>query len=234
MSTRRSGAAGGEYPGGNAPGGVVGTLMACGAFNSGNILNGAQRSPGEQVLGERTRGAINRATAVAARFQTVQNAIRSWAAGRVPSVSCRVLFICKGNICRSAYAEWAARSRLGTESGWEFMSAGLEATTGTRPPEGAVRVALERTVDLRAHQARPISAIAPDNPDVVFVMEPLQLCDRRLALFRRRCPVIPLGAVIGVPVIADPFGASDAVFRTCFTEIDAAIDVLSMRPRRSE
>lgn len=158
-----------------------------------------------------------------------QRAVRRWASASAPRAAARVLFVCKGNICRSAYSEWAARRMFGLRDGWEFASAGLEATPGAKPPEAAIRVAWERDVDLRHHRARLVGDFMPENIDVVFVMEPLQLWDRRLAPFREKCGVVLLGALAGAPLIADPYGRSDAEFRACFDLIDAAIRQLDRR-----
>lgn len=178
------------------------------------------------MLGERARSAVNRVAVGAAKVGVLRRSLRRWAGRRIPQTACRVLFVCKGNICRSPYAELAARRAFGEGGGWEFLSAGLEATEGARPPDVAVRVGFERSVDLSRHEARSLAAIPAEWADVVFVMEPLQIVDRGLESYRMRCTVLPLGCVTGGAVIADPFGGSDAVFRACFDEIDEAIHVI--------
>ena len=179
------------------------------------------------MVWEGARSVVNRTAERVAKLAPAGKWIQHWAAARLPREACRVLFVCKGNICRSAYAEGAARALLGNSSGWGFASAGLQATPGAPPPEIAVRIAWERGVDLREHHARPMSAFDPGAVELVLVMEPVQMVDGGLAPFRGRCRVLPLGAIIGTPLIADPFGQSEAVFRVCFAQIDSAIRELA-------
>lgn len=186
------------------------------------------------MLGERARSAVNRAAAGAANVGVLRRAVRRWAESRIPTTARRVLFVCKGNICRSPYAEFAARRAFGEGRGWEFLSAGLEATSGARPPDAAVRVGSERSIDLSRHEARTLAEIPPYWADAVFVMEPLQVVDRGLESYRRRCRVLPLGVVTGAALIADPYGQGDAVFRACFDEIDAAITAFRCLGGRAE
>jgi len=169
---------------------------------------------------------LNRLVSRAVRATPWGLALLGRSVRRLPARPCRVLFVCKGNVCRSAYAELRARSRVSASSGWEFSSAGLEARPGTPPPEDAVSVARQLGLDLSAHRSRSLSAIDPASVEVVFVMEPAQMLRGDLSPFRARSPVLLLGSLAEDPFIADPFGRDHDAFRICFAAIDTALDRL--------
>ena len=154
----------------------------------------------------------------------------------VPANPCRVLFLCKGNICRSVFAELVAHRLAGGRSGWEFRSAGLEAGTGTVSPDGAVRVGKEFGVDLESHRSRSVDPEDFSASDVVFVMEPRQRSDVLELAGLTRPTVVLLGAFCRQgehrPVIRDPFGQEEAAYRRAFEQIqDAVTTVLACDDR---
>ena len=163
---------------------------------------------------------------VGARLASAERAV-------VPSAPCRVLFLCKGNICRSAFAEAVARTLVDGRRHWEFRSAGLEAGEGSPSPEAAVRVAREFGVDLESHRSRAVQSGDFSASDVVFVMEPGQ---KSQALERARSVhpgIALLGAFCGNgahrPVIGDPFGHDDAAYRLAFARIVDAVGTILTR-----
>ncbi len=67
-----------------------------------------------------------------------------------------VLFVCTGNICRSAMAEGIARERVTGAEGLEFASAGTWPVLGGATVE-AVAAARELGVDISGHRSRPLT-----------------------------------------------------------------------------
>ncbi len=130
----------------------------------------------------------------------------------------RLVFICQGNICRSAYAD--ARARL---AGLASASFGLAARDGDRANPAAVERAAARGVDLSAHRAASASAALLRPGDLVVAMEPVQL--RGLASIAPSAPATLLGlwARPPRPHLEDPYGLSLAYFDTCFDVIDGAV-----------
>lgn len=86
------------------------------------------------------------------------------AAGRDPY---RVLFVCTGNICRSAYAEVVARHMA--PEGVEFSSAGTYALVGHGLDAPMAREAAARGADT-SHKARQLARGMVEDADLVIVM----------------------------------------------------------------
>ena len=133
----------------------------------------------------------------------------------------RLVFVCKGNICRSVYAE-----RYAVKVGLVAISRGLMTTPGCPPDPTACRIAEERGVSLAGHRTAVWNPVELSPSDVSIVMEPWQL--RRVTA---EDPIhAPNAALMGSwsaparSAIADPYGRSAAVFRECFSQIESAIN----------
>ncbi len=85
----------------------------------------------------------------------------------------RLLFVCTGNICRSAMAEAFAEDLLGSRNGeCEVLisSAGLEAEEGQPPPTEVVEVMHEFGLDVAGHRARPLLESDIEDSDLILAM----------------------------------------------------------------
>lgn len=83
-----------------------------------------------------------------------------------------ILFVCTGNICRSATAEALARRRLADAGlrGIEVSSAGVAAEPGRPCPEETIEALSKRGVDARAHGARLLTPELVDWADLILAM----------------------------------------------------------------
>lgn len=143
----------------------------------------------------------------------------------------RVLFVCKGNICRSPFAHHLAAMVL--PGNVRVESSGSSPEAGRSCPADAVAAAAELGVDLRAHRSRTLSAAMLRNADIVFVFDE----DNYVTLRRRygwvRSKVHFLG-VVGSgasPIIRDPLGSAPGEFRAAYGAIrDSVMAVLSSLP----
>ncbi len=138
----------------------------------------------------------------------------------------RLVFVCKGNICRSPYA--SARTRL---LGIPAVSFGLDAVEGARADSAAARNALMRDVDLSAHRAAKWDAACNVAGDLLVVFEPAQLPEvwRRSAEQSPRVTLLGLWARSIHPHIQDPYGRSDRYFQRCFSIIDQSVAEIAKR-----
>jgi protein-tyrosine phosphatase len=132
----------------------------------------------------------------------------------------RLVFVCHGNICRSAFADVAAQSM-----GLRTASFGLSTDAGRLAYPSTVAVAQGMGYDLRAHRAAQIENFVPECGDLLLAMETRQL--RRLA----EDPV--LGAVprtlLGLyanpafPHLHDPYDLDAAYMPICLGRIENAV-----------
>jgi protein-tyrosine-phosphatase len=150
----------------------------------------------------------------------------------------RLLFVCTGNTCRSPLAEALAR-REAIERGLgdvEVSSAGTSAWEGAPASDGALLVALERSLDLSLHRARQLTRELVQAHHLVFGMGPTHV-ERAEALGGEgRTHLLTSfagGDASGRP-IADPFGGDLEQYRETLQELEReirrAFDRLTARP----
>jgi protein-tyrosine phosphatase len=136
----------------------------------------------------------------------------------------RIIFLCDGNICRSAYAAIrGAREGLATDS------YGLRAQDGAQPPHTALAAAKARGLDLGSHRAKNISHWAEADGDLIVAMEPGQAL-AVAAKARRVGAQLTLAGVWTAdyrPYLQDPYGLAVEYFDTCFSILDEAVLALS-------
>lgn len=141
----------------------------------------------------------------------------------------RLVFVCLGNINRSAFAEWVAKKQ-----GVSVISIGLSTTTGGPAFHSAVKTASQFGVDLSSHMATDISDYEYHPGDLLLVME----IRHAKKLTARGIPDAAI-AILGNWAsphrihLHDPHTLSDAYFRTCFTLINSAVVNLMAELRSS-
>lgn len=142
----------------------------------------------------------------------------------------RVVFVCYGNICRSAYAEIAAR-KFALEKGLAitFESCGLHAKPGTKPPENAVRAAKAHGLDVFLHESKLFKAENYSDTDLILGMDYSHFLGIRKKVLQWKLAknVFLLGhfsnGTKGYIDIDDPYGKDYKCFYQCFDEIDICI-----------
>jgi protein-tyrosine phosphatase len=161
------------------------------------------------------------------------------AAGTLPAPPATVLFVCKGNICRSPFAALYAEQRLRARgiAGVTVRSAGYSTTQAAASPPHAVTAARAYGVDLAAHRPLPFADQVRD-VDVIVVMEAAHLdllagrpgvARDRLVLLPRFAPAAVAGRGYRRSNIEDPFGRSLDAFERCYAQTAAAVDGLVER-----
>lgn len=133
----------------------------------------------------------------------------------------RLVFVCKGNICRSAYAEARASSAR-----FPAVSFGIEARPDTSADASAIIHAAARNVSLSAHRTTPLKAFAHQPGDLLVCMEPPQ-AKIVTKLFADRTPQVTLLGLWARPArpwLSDPYGSADGYWCTCLDTIDSGIE----------
>jgi protein-tyrosine phosphatase len=135
----------------------------------------------------------------------------------------RIVFVCQGNICRSAFADVVAR-----HSGLRAVSFGLSTTTGRPAHAPAILAARTLGFDLAAHQALDLKDYRPEPGDLLLAMEVRQLhrlaADRRLKDFPRM--LLGRWARPIWPHLHDPYGLDDRYMLSCLHRIAGTVPAL--------
>jgi len=138
----------------------------------------------------------------------------------VPSQVKRLVFVCHGNICRSAFAEAAAR-----QAGFNAASFGLSTTSNKPAHPPITEMAREWGLDLHSHRTTAAEDFLPQPGDYLLAMEVRHL--RRIAA-QPRLADLPRGllgtyAERPVPHLHDPYRLSDAYTRVCLARIERSV-----------
>lgn len=166
------------------------------------------------------------------RMNVVRHPYERWATVQLPDSVQSVLFVCKGNICRSPLAEAYFRSLVEKDGGHiTVRSAGLETTPG-KPADTRVKaVALEQRLSLHEHATTQVHMELLDQSDLIVVMEIGQK-DRIQRLYpRSKGKVVLLGRFdsVGSLEIADPYSGTREDFLSCFQQVSRCCDMLAAR-----
>lgn len=149
-----------------------------------------------------------------------------------------VLFVCKGNICRSPFAEHIAR-RQARDAGLDhlsFLSAGITANQAAACPLESVEAAQMFEVSLDDHVPTRLSQALVDEVDLVVVMEAEQLdavarhwpsAAGKLWLLPLLDPA-PAGAYERCHLV-DPYGQPPEAYRACYMRIERTVRELLRR-----
>jgi len=132
----------------------------------------------------------------------------------------RLVFVCRGNICRSAYAESFARAR-----GLAAVSIGIDAMSGRPADATAIRIAKERNISLVGHRTTPLEDLDVEEGDLFVAMEPSQVARLEAQHWKSSSQITLLGLWVGLhgPVILDPYEKDDSHFAGCFSFIEEGI-----------
>lgn len=140
----------------------------------------------------------------------------------------RLVFICKGNICRSPYAEFRAR-----KTGLFSTSAGLHAKDGKKADPIATKISDTRTLSLITHEAKSLASLHIESSDLLIAFEPWQARELERFQYENGAQVTLMGLFLEekMPFIQDPYMMPENYFQKCFERIDRAIENLSKNIR---
>ncbi len=142
----------------------------------------------------------------------------------VPKIK-RIVFLCKGNICRSPFAEVAAKAN---KIRLPVVSMGYEASGGDKPEPLAIKIAKEFGHDMEALCSTRLDKDSIKEGDLVVVME-----TRHLNIVKQVVPDVDYQlTLLGIwdvqprLSIFDPYGRSEARFRYVFAHINSSVKKL--------
>lgn len=134
-----------------------------------------------------------------------------------------VLFICKGNICRSPFGEHLARSYFPATT--TVLSAGYFPERGRCVPDVALAAAVQWDVDLSTHRSRVVTEDLMREADVVLIFDYYNyrqmiadycFAKNRIHFVGALCPDGPL-------FITDPWGQDASYFERTYRQIATAL-----------
>jgi len=126
-----------------------------------------------------------------------------------------ILFLCKGNICRSPFAEQLARKKWPNK---QIASAGTFPKNGRSSPPEAVIAARELGTDLQDHLSRFANRETLDVAERIVIFEPEQAI-----WLKTNYPEYARKIAYLDGVTPDPFGKDLGQFQACYRQISAAL-----------
>jgi len=138
-----------------------------------------------------------------------------------------LLFVCHGNICRSAFAAELARMRLPSH---QVESAGVADEEGRQTPEEIADLARARGVDLGRHRSVRVTAAQIQAAELILVsdLETLRTLLTDWPAATSRTTMLGLFAEPVVVSIPDPYGASPAQASESLDLVASAVNGLSL------
>lgn len=137
-----------------------------------------------------------------------------------------IVFVCTGNICRSAFAEYYTKSRIKELE--SVSSAGVYTNPGKPADTKAIENALRYGIDMKAHKTTTSESIPDSKNKLYLIFEPIHGLYLRKQKKIDPASILYLGSFCKTPTIyvRDPYGKSDEVFKEVFDQIKEACDSL--------
>jgi protein-tyrosine phosphatase len=141
---------------------------------------------------------------------------------RLPIKVNRVVFVCRGNICRSPVAEIVFKGL----SNLPVCSIGLDTHTGKKANQKVFEVASELNIDLSSHRTTSIADFRKQDGDLFICMEPHQI--EQLKSFLGDCETLLLGVMRGNfgAYIHDPYNSNRDYVKACIKNIQLSVGKL--------
>lgn len=141
-----------------------------------------------------------------------------------------VVFVCKGNTCRSAFAEYYLKTQV-PGGGIRIESCGLDVDQGSVSPPDAVQAGRDFGIDLDMHRAKGFVTCDLQNADLILTMEYRQYLKLRtiFPVYKEKIRLLREFAPWAdrlVFNIFDPYGLGADEFRRCFLRMQRALDGL--------
>jgi protein-tyrosine-phosphatase/predicted ATP-grasp superfamily ATP-dependent carboligase len=133
----------------------------------------------------------------------------------------KIIVVCRGNICRSPFAEMALQNlHLPRVS---VRSAGTMPFEGRPSPELAVQQAWHFGIDLRSHHSKVLSADDVAGADMIVAFDKINRHDIMTRFPEAESKLIQLGHLIGIDEITDPVMGDEEFFNQVYRLIELSV-----------
>jgi protein-tyrosine phosphatase len=136
----------------------------------------------------------------------------------------RLVFVCHGNICRSAFADVVAK-KLGIKT----ASFGLSTSTGKTAHPPAIEIGAQMGHDLSDHRTTRVEDFVGEPGDFLLGMETrhLRKLSQNAALSTYPRSLLGLWSEPRMPHLHDPYTLSPEYFSICLERIETAVSRLA-------
>lgn len=140
----------------------------------------------------------------------------------------RLVFICAGNICRSPFADYLARSM-----GLDSVSYGLHCRGNDKADERTIEFAQKHGIEMSGHITQNISQYCGKTSDLLIVMEPKHVCELKPFIRAgQQITIAPLWFDKASAYLHDPFGANAIFFEKCETSLIMTVSNIGRQLRK--
>src|ERR1700761_1170636 len=198
------------------------------------IVRGTIRNLKQTIAEYRYHGRRNSMVALRLRALYALGLKRAYAPRHLAGVR-SVLFVCHGNIIRSAMAEAMLRKYLQQSSGRpaiDVASAGLTDQPQERADSRSRAIAGEFGVSLESHRPQRLTSALVDQADLIFIMDYFNEARMLVSFGAAKDKVFCLGAFgqergARNPVVPDPNLGTLADVRRCYRGLDSHVATLA-------
>lgn len=141
----------------------------------------------------------------------------------------RLVFVCKGNICRSAFAHSYYANGYARELGVTCISAGIDTRVGDGANERVSALALTRSLDMSAHRTSRLDQQQFGAGDLLIGMEPWHLAPMLAAANGAQVTLLGLWHQPYRPYLHDPFNTCPEYLETCIDYIEQCVQQIVRR-----
>ena len=140
-----------------------------------------------------------------------------------------ICFVCKGNICRSPFAEAYLKkllAKLGNNT-ITVSSAGYYKESGRSPPHNAIEAARHFQIELNTARSTIVSEATMKEHDIVFVFDIHDRATMTKEFKRYKSKIIFIGLFgkcSSVEIVQDPYGQDVEKFIQCYDSIARLLD----------
>lgn len=144
---------------------------------------------------------------------------------KLPGGVSRVVFVCKGNVCRSAVAEWSFK----LNSGIDCCSVGLETTTGNSANDRIRDISRGYGISLDEHVTTDINDFSHLKGDLFVCMEPSQIKQLEEKIGAQSSILLGFFGSPQRAYIHDPYNSNIVFAEECIKYIASAVKQFSDR-----